>query len=134
MHTNFFTIQFVYEGQFALYKTVGEGSPSDVTDNLTPSYSPDSSGQFLMRRFGASSIQVLSSTGIIIDASWHGKYMNLKMDISGKYRSTNRVRGIYGNLDGDQTNDFSYRNEPNVALSSNINEQQIFSIIQTCKI
>ena len=126
-------MQFVYEGQFALYKTVGEGSPSDVTHNLTSSYSTDSSGQFLMRRIGTS-IQVLSSTGIMIDASWYGKYMDLRMDIPGRYRSTNRVRGIYGNFDGDSTNDFSYRNEPSISLSNNINDRQIFDIIQTCKL
>ena len=125
-------IQFVYEGVFALYKTVGEGSPSDVTADLTLSYSPDSSGQFLMRRTGTS-IQVVSLTGIIIQASWYGKYMDLRMDIPGRYRRTSRVRGIYGNFDGDSTNDFAYRNEPNVPLSNNINDHQIFDIIQTCK-
>ena len=125
-------MQFVYEGQFALYKTVGEGSPSDVTHDLASSYSPDSSGQLLMRRIGTS-IQVLSSTGIIIDARWYGTYMDLRMDIPGRYRGTNRIRGIYGNFDRDSTNDFAYRNEPNVPLSNNINDRQIFDIIQTCK-
>ena len=127
-------MQFIYEGQFALYKTVGEGSPENILDQLQPSYSPDISGQFLMRRSGGQSIQVLSSTGIVIDARWYNKYMDLRLEVPGRYRGTNRVRGIFGNFDRDSTNDFSYRNTPNTPLSNNINDQQIFNIIQTCKV
>ena len=86
-----------------------------------------------MRRRNDQRLYVLTSTGIFMDIQSRGRYLNLRMEVSGRYRGTNRVRGIFGNFDRDRTNDFSYRDMPNAPLSNNMNNRQIYNVIQTCK-
>ena len=89
---------------------------------------------YWFKRHSSRELTALHNSGISIRATWHFSFMNVHLSAPAELRNSGRVRGIFGNYDGDPNNEFVTRDNPNMPITSaNNDEPQQYDIYLTCK-
>ena len=108
---------------------------TEITDLVTESSSPwyHSSREVVLSRNGNELTATFFQSGIAVIANVnpYGSeyYMNFRVHVPLSY--SGKTRGMLGNLDDDQTNDF-YRRGETQQLPNSISERDLFDEFKSC--
>ena len=73
-------------------------------------------------------------TGVVVLVSGREYFQEFLIQCEAKVPRvfSGQVRGLWGNFDGDSTNDF-YRRGESIPLSNNLSDQELFPHLLSCK-
>ena len=125
----------MFQNRVELYATPTGANPMDLFRTLTSEYAElNGNPDYMARMPDANTIVVLHSSGIVVEARWHGNFMNVYIEAPGRLQGTGRVLGICGNFDGNPNNDFFNRATPGTPVSGNPNSGAVQAALQSCEL
>ena len=125
----------MYQDRAELYETPIGDAPVNLFGTLTREYTRlNGDPDYMIKLISTSSIMVVHISGIVVEATWRGTYMNVNIGAPGSLLGSGRLRGIYGNFDGNAGNDFFNRATPQIPVTGGTNSAAVQAALQSCEL